>query len=66
MAPQRDSRMDERAGSRLMLAYLTMNESAPGLDRAEGADSFSTMIPTHEEQTHVVYHDQGACVQSRD
>ncbi len=47
-------------------AIFIPDESAPGLDRAEGADSFSTMIPTHEEQTHVVYHDQGACVQSRD
>ncbi len=46
-------------------AIFIPDESAPRLDRAEGADSFSTMIPTHEEQTHVVYHDRGACVQSR-
>ncbi len=49
-----------------MPTLIIPNESAPGLDRAEGANSFLTTTPTHEEQMHVLYHDQGACVQSRD
>ncbi len=49
-----------------MPATITHNECAPGLDRAEGAISCSTTTPTHKEQIYVLYHDQGAYVQSRD
>lgn len=50
----------------MMAATITHNESAPGLDRAEGAISCSTTTPAHKEQIYVLYHDQRSCVQSRD
>ncbi len=50
-----------------MPATLILHNEKPAAATIRGGlNLVSTATPTHEEQMHVLYHDQGAYVQSRD
>ena len=52
--------------ARLMARLTFLNVKTPRATTSGVFGFVSTTTPTHEEQMHVFYYDQGACVQSRD